>query len=275
MLAAVFLLSFLAQEPLASKFEVASLKLAPSNEDAPSFMKGGPGTADPERITYQRQHLIRFLSLAYGLDFDQISGPSWIGGQLYTLSAKLPPGTSKEQLQLMLRDLLSERFHLQFHFIQKEFAVYELSVAKGGPKLATSGTFVQQPGFPVVEPGRHFAPTQVPPRTMRNSFHDTSIADLVLRLRFVFGTPVGSNSLAVGRIVDKTGLTDHYDFTLEFAGNWGIGGAFPAPLPDGQQDTAPFLIDALRQQLGLTLTEGKAKLAVLVIDRAERVPAEN
>jgi uncharacterized protein (TIGR03435 family) len=134
---------------------------------------------------------------------------------------------------------------------------------------------VQQPGFPVLEPGRHFAILRVPPRTTRNSFRDTSIADLILRLRFVFGTPVGSNSLAVGRIVDKTGLTDRYDFTLEFAGSWGTGGAFPPPLPDGQQDSDPSLIDAMRQQLGLTLTEGKAKLDVLLIDHAERVPAEN
>ena len=35
----------------------------------------------------------------------------------------------------MLRGLLTERFKLAFHREAKEFSIYELQVAKGGPKL--------------------------------------------------------------------------------------------------------------------------------------------
>jgi uncharacterized protein (TIGR03435 family) len=266
-----------AQDPSGIKFEVASVKVATRDDDAPTIIRGGPGTPDPERVTYQRINLNRLLCVAYGLDFDQIFGPSWVGSELYTLNATVPPGASKEQLKLMLRDLLAERFHLKLHFIKKDFAVYELSVAKGGPKLKKSGEgpYIQQPGFPAVGAGRHFVPSVVPPRTRRDSFRDTSISDLINRLRFVFGTPVGANSLAVGRIIDKTGVEGNFDFTLEFVGGWGPGGASPPPLVDGQQDSAPFLIDALRQQLGLTLIEGKAPLDVLVVEHADRIPTEN
>jgi uncharacterized protein (TIGR03435 family) len=83
-------------------------------------------------------------------------------------------------------------------------------------------------------------------------------------------------AIAMGRVVDNTGLDGRYDFTLEYAGRRNSpGGAFPQPLPAGETDTAPFLFDALRQQLGLMLKEGKASLDVLVVDHVDKVPSEN
>jgi uncharacterized protein (TIGR03435 family) len=243
---AVFLLvPGLAQDPASFKFEVASVKPAVPDEDAPSFMRGGPGTSEPERITYQRQNLVRVLFAAYGLDMDQISGPTWIGSALYTIVAKVPPGTTKEQVGLMWQNLLAERFHLKAHLTKKDFPVYELSVAKGGPKFRT------EPGFPEPFPGQN------------------------LGHRWPLGTAVRQNGVTLGRIVDKTGLDGRYDFTLEFAGYHGPGGAFPPPPADGQTDTAPLLIDALREQLGLILTEKKVLLDVLVVDHVDKVPTEN
>ena len=90
----------------------------------------------PERITYQRLSLARLLITAYGLDYDQISGPAWLGTELYTVVAKVPPGSTKEQVKLMWQDLLAERFHLKTHLIKKDFPVYELSVAKVGRREA-------------------------------------------------------------------------------------------------------------------------------------------
>jgi uncharacterized protein (TIGR03435 family) len=97
------------------------------------------------------------------------------------------------------------------------------------------------------------------------------------QLRWPLMTALRSyGAIALGRVVDKTGLDGKYDFTLEYAGRRNSpGGAFPDPLPDAEADTAPFLFDALRQQLGLILTEGKAPLDVLVVDHADKVPTEN
>ncbi len=255
-----------AQDPGSIKFEVASVKLD-LRPDAPSLMRGGPGTPDPERITYERQRLIRLLSAAYGFAFDQISGPDWMSDNLYTIAAKLPPGTTKEQLKFMWQNLLVERFHLKTHIIQKDFPVYELSVAKGGPK------FHEEAGFPAPRPGENWA-FRPRPRDIRLTFRDCSMADFATRIGWPLST-AALGGLTVGRVVNKTALEGSYSFTLEFAGAWGPGGAFLPPLPDGQTDTASNLFDALRQQVGLRLDEGKARLDVLVVDHVDKVPTEN
>jgi uncharacterized protein (TIGR03435 family) len=262
------------------KFEVASVRPAVRDEDAPSFMRGGPGTSDPGRITYQRVSLARFFYAAYGVDFDQISGPDWLGTELYTVVAKVPPGATKEQVKLMWQELLAERFHLKARMIKKDFPAYELSVAKGGPKFRKSGEgpVKQEPGFPVPPAGQKWAISVVPPRNTRLTARDYSMAEFVReQLAWPLSTFLASyQAIAMGRVVDKTGLDGKYDFTLEYAGRRNSpGGAFPQPLPDGEADTAPFLFDALRQQLGLILTEGKAPLDVPVVDRVDKVPTEN
>lgn len=85
-----------------------------AQHEGPSVYRGGPGTADPERITYERITLLSLIQRAYFsptagnlhvLDFDQISGPAWLSTQFYSVDAKLPSGTTKEQLMLMWQDL--------------------------------------------------------------------------------------------------------------------------------------------------------------------------
>jgi uncharacterized protein (TIGR03435 family) len=250
------------------KFEVASVKPAVHDNDAPAFQRGGPGTSEAERIGYERQNLVRLLYAAYGLQADQVYGPSWIGSELYTVVAKVPPGTTQEQVKLMWQDLLAERFHLKVHIIKKDFPAYELSVAKGGPRFRVG------PGFPEPFQGQKWGRATAPPRNVRQTFRDCSMTEFIEQLRWPLGTEVRSSGFALGRVVDKTGLSGRYDFTLEFAGRY-AGGAFPPPLPEGQIDTAPTLIDALRQQLGLTLIEKKASLDVLVVDHVDKVPTEN
>jgi uncharacterized protein (TIGR03435 family) len=53
----------------------------------------------------------------------------------YDIAATVPPGATREQLNLMLRNLLAQRFELTLHHQQKEFPEWELTIAKGGPKL--------------------------------------------------------------------------------------------------------------------------------------------
>jgi uncharacterized protein (TIGR03435 family) len=257
---------------------VASVKIAaPADEDTPSFSLGGPGTAEPERITFERQHLIRVVSIAYGVAFDQISGPSWLGNNLYSIVAKVPAGASAEQVKLMWRDLLAERFHLKAHLIKKDFPVYELTVSKSASRFRKTGdgATAVEPGFPVPAAGQIFALSLATPRTVRLTFRDCSMADFAHRLGFPLSTPGDAGGLTFGRVVDRTGLDGHYDFTLEFSGAWRPGGAYPQPLSDGKTDTAPSLFDALRQQLGFRLEEKKTQLDFLVVDHVEKIPTEN
>jgi len=92
------------------------------------------------------------------------------------------------------------------------------------------------------------------------------IAQLVPTLSDLTGRPV----------IDKTGLTGFYDFTLKFAyegrmpGLMGPLGQSPgAPAPPVDQD-APSLSAALQEQLGLKLENARGPVEVVVIDRFEK-----
>jgi uncharacterized protein (TIGR03435 family) len=75
-------------------------------------------------------------------------------------------------------------------------------------------------------------------------------------------------------VVDRTGLTDRYDFTLEFLPEVsGPPNPNQAPLPQDIADRAD-LLTAMRQQLGLKMESGKAQIDVLAIDKATK-PTQN
>ena len=92
-------------------------------------------------------------------------------------------------------------------------------------------------------------------------------------------------------VIDRTGLSGNYDFTLDFAPEPGQGpmpGLPPPPPPQGGGDSgpgrgglagdtsdAPSLLTAVQEQLGLKLEKKKGPLDILIIDHAEKTPAEN
>ena len=81
----------------------------------------------------------------------------------------------------------------------------------------------------------------------------------------------GSLSHALGRpVIDKTGLTGHFDFTLKFTRETGA-----PPGPDsGTNDDAPSLFAALEEQLGLKLVNSKGPVDTLTVEHVEQ-PTEN
>lgn len=74
-------------------------------------------------------------------------------------------------------------------------------------------------------------------------------------------------------VVDKTGLTGAYDFSLKFAPEPGAFGPFGAPppgvLPPPDPDS-PNLYTAVQEQLGLKLESARGPIEVVVIDRLEK-----
>jgi uncharacterized protein (TIGR03435 family) len=259
------------------KFELASVRRSgPPELGDSSSRHGGPGTADPENITYHRMAMVLFISEAYGVDYDQIFCPEWVGADNYEVKVKVPPGTSKEQLRLMWQDLLAERFHLKIHVERRPFPIYELSLAKGGVKFKPAGTnsIAPDPGFLEPAPGMKYA-FKTSPRNVKMICRGCSMADLALRLAWPLGTFTDSGGVTGARISDKTGLDGLYDFKLEFAGTNRPGGTLLPPLPDGQFDSAPPFFDAIREQLGLNLIEKKGLLDAVVVDHADKIPTEN
>jgi len=74
-------------------------------------MSGGPGTSDPQRITYTNATLQLILMDAYGVRPARTSGPGWLAPERYNIVAKVPPGATWERVSVMLQNLLAERFN--------------------------------------------------------------------------------------------------------------------------------------------------------------------
>jgi len=160
-----------AQSPLRPpQFEVASIK--PSAPDAvDGGMYGGPGTKDPALFSCENTDLTSLVVAAYDIPRYRFSGPAWMRSTRFSVSAKVPDGTTKEQFKLMQQALLAERFRLTFHWEKKDLRGYNLVVAKDGPKLTSSsnGPAPKDPdapppqgpfkndkdGFPIIPPDDH------------------------------------------------------------------------------------------------------------------------
>jgi uncharacterized protein (TIGR03435 family) len=252
----------------------------------PSTGPSGWSTSDPERFTYKNMWIRVLLVYAYGVRPDEISGPGWIDSARYDIAAKVPAGASRKQVQLMLQNLLAERLKLTLHRGTKVVPLYELIVAKNGPKLTVSKGNTPPPGS---------GPPQLPPNTKigvdTNGFpilpEGVGNASRIMN-GHVFMTARGqplsvvTNALEQGlgvdatglpslRVIDKTGLTGKYDFHFDFAQRQ-MEGAVPI---DGQSDRGPSVFSAVQDQLGLKLELTKGPVEMLIVDHIEKVPTEN
>lgn len=162
---------------------------------------------------------------AFGVRPDQVSGPSWLfepntlTPNRYDIVANVPPGTTGEQANEMLRNLLVDRFHLVFHTVRKDFEGYALTVAKGGPKLTAAAPpdgplptrqpgvrqEVDKDGFPVFPPGYPNIVGITREGVYRLSGRTVTTGDLLGVLRSFLDT---------NRLEDKTGLTGQIRFKV-------------------------------------------------------------
>ncbi len=250
------------------QFEVASLK--PSTPGATSgAMSGGPGTKDPGLFTCQNISLRALMVTAYNLLTYRFSGPDWMSSARFNISAKIPEGTTREQFQAMLQNLLVERFKMGDQWEKKEIQTYDQTLGKGGHKLKEStpeadaaegapsgGPPKADPdGFPILPPGRHRVLLEIGSHVAMR-WSDETMGLFVTYLSAQLRTPVA----------DQTGLKGQYDFTLR----WVAEGAAPS-----SDETAPSLFRAVQEQLGLRLESRRGTVDVLVVDHAERTPGEN
>jgi len=122
---------------LAQTFDVASVKPAEpmTNGMIRVSMNGGPGTPDPGRLNYQNVSLKMIVTNAFNVKDYQVGGPAFLDSERFDVTAKIPQGTTKEQMQVMLQNLLKERFRLEFHREKKEMSSYVLLVGKNGSKM--------------------------------------------------------------------------------------------------------------------------------------------
>lgn len=253
---AVFLLCCLCAfaQSAADRFEVASIRPSAPGGRIGNVLQGGPGTPDPTRYTGTNVMLSRLLLEAFGIQNDQLNAPEWTSSTelRFDLAATVPPSATKEQLPVMLQNLLIDRFHLSFHRTQKQFPVYDLVIAPGGSKLKAAAP--QSGGAGV--------------RIMASCEGDR----MTVKGRDAAGVAQALQSAAGARVVDKTGLTGTYDFELYFGVDRSTGHLMNC---EGKFLDAPNVVEAVQKQLGLKLEKGSGIFDVIVVDHLDRAPVEN
>ena len=235
-------------------FEVATIK--PSDPASP----GQIITLRGAEVITTNVTLHDLINLAYWLHPKQITGgPAWTESEKFDMAGKpdAPGQPNVDQMKMMIQKLLADRFQLKFHFEKRDLSVYAITVAKTGAKITTSQD------DPKGIPGWGFGRT---PSGTRVTFRNAPLSQVTAVLQNSMDKPV----------VDQSGLSGRYDFTVTFTPDPAqaalIGG--PPPPAADNPDAAPDLFTAFQQQLGLKLGSTKAPVDVMVIDKVEK-PSEN
>jgi uncharacterized protein (TIGR03435 family) len=252
-------------------FEVASIKPDKSAGNGPVMLRFTPNGFIATNIP-----LKMLIREAYGVEENQILGaPSWLNSHSYDIEAKVDSAAmddlrklSLDQRRLMFRPLLAERFGLKTHRETKELPVFELMIAKNGPKFHEAKPGDTYPNG-VKGPDGHSGPGMIWIQDGKLTCQAIPMSGFTR----ILSDRLGHN------VFDKTGLTGNYDFTMQWPPEDESAGTPPAP-PGSQEGappaeaTGPSIYTVIQEQLGLKLESHKAPVEVLVIDHIDP-PSEN
>jgi uncharacterized protein (TIGR03435 family) len=237
-LALIFAIAASAQTP--PDFEVASVKQSGLIEHLTcgQFLPGGKFNVSGCRLIY-------IVAQAYDLHYYQVvDAPNWAAegdSSRFDIQAEAGDGASKDQIRLMLRNLLADRFQLRFHREMRGLSALALVVGGNRAKLQVARENGKPRGSGAIE------------LVASGWIRGTNIFP-----SFLADALSGQLSLPV---VDKTNITDAIDFNLQWA-------------PDEKaEDLHPSIFTAVQEQLGLRLEPLKAPIEVLVVDHVEKPSA--
>jgi uncharacterized protein (TIGR03435 family) len=253
--------------PVPSFSYVASIKPNKAAE-ARSLSEYSPGG----RFAATAITVASMLRIAYRTaDYRIVGAPAWFSTDRYDIAAKVddnPPPS----VQVFLRTLLADRFHVVVRTQTRELPIFALVVARNdgrlGPQLVKTdfdcAAYAAAP-HPLPDPAR------TPPcatRSRPGMLSGKSISPTQL---------AGSVSALVSRFtVDKTGLTGLFDVELTWVPEQTSSNAAASTTPDvaHQDSTGPSIVAAIQEQLGLKLVSERGPVDVLVVEHAEK-PSDN
>ena len=266
------------------RFEVASVK--PST--GPTGERGQPGGF------YTATRPLKFFiadAFFFGTPLQMtrvLGGPDWIDSALYEINARAsapwprsPDGPPRE-LFLMIRSVLEERFKLKTHRETRDLPVYALVLARAdgalGPQLKRPAidcdaiVAAVNAGAPPPQRQQPGAPPPCgamrgPARVIAGSIPMSTLANMLTFVMADANGPAGSSDARL--VVDRTGLSGRFAFTLAWTPERMPEGAAPPGLPPIDPN-GPSLVTALQEQLGLTLQPARHQMEVVVIDSVEQ-----
>jgi uncharacterized protein (TIGR03435 family) len=258
--------------PPALEFEAATIK--PTNPD----FKGTQMQIRGDLIRIQGATLSMMLQEFYEVTPDTIQGaPKFMDEDRWDITGKMistdpgqPPQGDPATRTKLIAKLLEDRFKLKTHFEDRVVPAYTLFSVK--PKLrkadpATRTGCYEGPG-----------PDGKDPRISNPVLSRLLYCRNMTMAQFADQLPLQANGYVHSSVLDKTGLSDAYDFTLSFSANGILQDSLQGPGRTGgaaDPSGALSLSEAVSKQLGLKLELEKRPAPVLVIDHVEQKPTEN
>ena len=262
----------------APRFDVASVKPA----ERPTHVR----RHSPGRIRYEGIGHADLIRRAFGLPTYLVVFPDWVWGapkdhlpkeksdaRYFTIDATMPPETNAAEFQLMLQNLLVERFGLAFHRETRQLAQYELSFAEGGPRMAKAKPVPDGPLPGLPEDNENLD------RTKHLNTNSLVFGEAGMRVKgdyMVAGIAELFSNYLQHPVVDRTGSAEYYAIDL----TWGWNPYYQPPMAPGMTNRASDgeareLFSAMEKKLGLKVTLRSVPAEFLVIDRLSHVATEN
>lgn len=220
--------------------------------------------------------------------------PDWAASERFDIQAEASGNPTVDQKRLMLQSLLENRFKLTVHHETRQLPVYELAVARPGKLGPQIHPDVDNAQCDEASAGRTAQPLNESRSAARSPAETAGVALQQFPCGRVVGGLLEANDhdqiWSGGRrvdmktiaaslggmeamdrpILDRTGLSGTFDFTIE----WNHQLQSISANPTLVEESGLSLLEALRQQLGLTLKSTKGPVNVLIIDHVEQ-PSEN
>jgi uncharacterized protein (TIGR03435 family) len=266
-------------------FDVASVRQNKSGAKPESNFPLGPGdmyTRTGGVFSASDQPLSTYLAFAYKLTISQTEIvrqhlPGWVLTDRFDIQARTQiADPTKDQMRLMMRSLLADRFQLKVHNETRQLPVFGLLLAKPGkmgPKLTAHAAADASCSGGQACGGLSLRPAGTP--------GDLHVAAREVSMDFLARSLTGMGALD-RPVLDQTGLNGTYDFEVEYArDSFGASstqaasseGANFAPGASGSA-SGPTFLEALKEQLGLKLVAQKGPVDVVIVDAVTR-PSEN
>ncbi len=248
---ALLLFVTLAVVAYSQSFEAASIHPSANSPTTREGYAREKIDASPGSLVMTNTLLSSAIRWAWNIrDYQILNAPDWLNSTTWDISARAPQSASPEAMRPMLQALLQTRFHLAVHHETRDLALYELTIAKGGPKLAKSAA--------EAKPDMH-------PRGGSLVFRNFTMPDLAAAL--------ARRPIRVDRpVTDHTGLQGQYDFALNVSPD---PDSLKSALEAMDSGTGDTLFNYLEHQLGLKLQSRKGPVDVVVIDRIDKTPTSN
>jgi uncharacterized protein (TIGR03435 family) len=245
-------------------FDIAVIRQAPP-PDA-NFRVTVSSSPTSSRFEAKNLPIKALLQIAYGFDAPVVGAPDWTTGNFYNIlahsdeaaDARLAKLTSNEvrlEKRNAIRALLVDRLGVKTHVENRNSAIYNLVIAKGGIKMKVS------PTLPAPENGEKPGPPPPADTAAHGSRHGLEFVGSYAPMRAITGA---LSSMVEAPVVDKTGLTDTYSYTLQFGREWSAN----------DPESWPSIFTAVQEQLGLKLESVHENVPNLIIDNITK-PTEN